>query len=146
MNQRNVLKRLLSGGLWDSSVVEHLPSICEALGSILALKKNFFPELKTLQCWKWHTRGRKSWQGNFFWSKGCKHVLTPAEWTHKHKMADSGSSLYPWPSYTCCSPGICPGQRFTISLNWLKGLGDGLEHTVRWAMELYRNLEEANTL
>jgi hypothetical protein len=20
---------------------------------------------------------RKSWQGNFFWSKGCKHVFTP---------------------------------------------------------------------
>jgi hypothetical protein len=37
----------------------------------------------------------------------------------------------------------CTGQRFTISLNWLKGLGDGLGHTVWWAMELYRNPEEA---
>jgi hypothetical protein len=31
---------------------------------------------------------------------------------------------------TCPSPGICPGQRFTIFPDWLKGLGDGLGHTV----------------
>jgi hypothetical protein len=44
-------------------------------------------------------------------------------------------------------PGICPGQRFTVFPNWLKGLGDGLGHTVWQAMELYRNPEEeARTL
>jgi hypothetical protein len=40
------------------------------------------------------------------------------------------------------SPGICPGQRFTVFPDWLKGLGDGLGHAVWWAMELYRNPEE----
>jgi hypothetical protein len=73
------------------------------------------------------------------WSKGCKHVLTPAEQTHKHKMVDSGSSLYPWCSCTCPSPGICPGQRFTVFPNWLKGLGDGFGCIVWQAMALYRN-------
>jgi hypothetical protein len=38
-------------------------------------------------------------------------------------MANSGSSSYPWHSCTCRSPGICPGQRFTLSLDWLKGFG-----------------------
>jgi hypothetical protein len=33
-------------------------------------------------------------------------------------------------------------SRFTVSLDWLKGLRDGLGHTVWWAMELYRNQEE----
>jgi hypothetical protein len=80
--------------------------------------------------------------GNFSWSRGYKHVLTPAKQTHKHKMADSGSSLYPWHNHTCHSPGICPGQRFTVFPSWLKGLGDGLGHAVWWAMELYRNPEE----
>jgi hypothetical protein len=32
---------------------------------------------------------------NFSSSRGCKHVLTTAKQTRKHKMADSGSSLYP---------------------------------------------------
>jgi hypothetical protein len=45
------------------------------------------------------------------------------------------------------SHGICPGQRLTIFLDWLKGLGDGLGHAVWQAMELYRNSEEeARTL
>jgi hypothetical protein len=34
----------------------------------------------------------------------------------------------------CPSPGICPGQRFTIFLDWLKGLGDGLGHTIWWVI------------
>jgi hypothetical protein len=55
-------------------------------------------ELETLQCQKQTHETQKSWQGNFFWSKGCKHVLTLAEQTLEHKMADSGSSLYPWRS------------------------------------------------
>jgi hypothetical protein len=46
------------------------------------------------------------------------------------RQADSGSSLYPWHSCSCPSPWICPGQRFTIFLNWLKGLGDGLGHVI----------------
>jgi hypothetical protein len=46
----------------------------------------------------------------------------------------------------CPLSGICPGQRFTISLDWLKGLGDGLGHAVWWTMQLYRNPEEARTL
>jgi hypothetical protein len=92
-------------------------------------------ELKTLQSWKQtHERQGKSWQGNFFWSKGCKHVLTPAEQTLEHKMADSGSSLYPWCICTCPSPRICPVQRFTVFPDWLKGLGDGLEHIIWWAI------------
>jgi hypothetical protein len=83
----------------------------------------------------------------FSWSIGCKCVLTPAKQSCRHKMADSGSSLYPWCSRTCLSPGICPGQRFTVFPHWLKGLGDGLGHAVSWAMELYRNPEEeARTL
>jgi hypothetical protein len=81
-------------------------------------------ELKT------HTRNRKSWQGNFFWSKWCKHAFTPTEQTHEHKMVDSGSSLYPWYSCTCSSPGICSGQRFTIFPDWLKGLGYRLGHVI----------------
>jgi hypothetical protein len=45
------------------------------------------------------------------------------------------------------SPGICPGQRFTVFPDWLKGLENGLGHAVWWAMELYRNPEEeARTL
>jgi hypothetical protein len=68
---------------------------------------------------------------NFFSSKGCKHIFTPVEWTCEHKMVDSVFSLYPWGSCTCPSPGICPGQRFTIFLDCLKGLGDGLGH-VTW--------------
>jgi hypothetical protein len=76
-----------------------------------------------------------------------QHVLTPAEQTREHKMADSGSFLYPWRSCTCPLPRICPGQRFTVSLDWLKGLGDGLRHAVWWTIESYRNLEkEARTL
>jgi hypothetical protein len=55
----------------------------------------------------------------------CKHVLTPAKQTRKHKMTNSDSSLYPWHSCTCPSPEICPGQRFTVFPDWLKGLGDG---------------------
>jgi hypothetical protein len=44
-------------------------------------------------------------------------------------------------------PGICPGQRFTVFPDQLKGLEDGLGHAVWWAMELYRNPEEeARTL
>jgi hypothetical protein len=30
----------------------------------------------------------------------------------------------------CPSPWICPVQRFTIFLDWLKGLGDGLGHVI----------------
>jgi hypothetical protein len=52
-------------------------------------------------------------------------VLTPTEQTCRHKMADSGSSLYPWHSRTCPSPGICPGQKFTVFPDWLKALGMG---------------------
>jgi hypothetical protein len=100
-------------------------------------------ELKTLQCQKQtHKRQRKSWQSNFFWSKGCKHIFTAAEQTSEHKMADSGSSLYPWCSCTCPLPGICPHQRVTTFLDWLKGLGDGLGYTVWQAMGLYKNPEE----
>jgi hypothetical protein len=57
--------------------------------------------------WNWRP-SQKSWQVNFFWWKGCKHILTPAEQTCEHKMADSGFYLYPWHSCTCPSPGICP--------------------------------------
>jgi hypothetical protein len=75
------------------------------------------------------------------------HIFTPAEQVHEHKIVHGGSSLCPWCSRTCPSPGICPGQRFTVFLSWLKGLGDGLGHTVWRAMELYRNpKEEARTL
>jgi hypothetical protein len=35
-------------------------------------------ELKTLRCWK-QKHERKSWQGNFSWSRGCKRVLAPAK-------------------------------------------------------------------
>jgi hypothetical protein len=60
-------------------------------------------ELKTLQCRKQtHERQTKSWQANFFWSKGCKHMFTPAEWTWKHKMVDSDFSSYSW--CNCTSP------------------------------------------
>jgi hypothetical protein len=65
----------------------------------------------------------------------------------------------PYPTTSLCSPeltimgtvvkcpGICPGQRFTVFPDWLKGLGDVLGHAVWGAMELYRNLEEeARTL
>jgi hypothetical protein len=95
---------------------------------------------------KTNTWGRKSWQGNFSWSRGCKHVLTPGKQAQKHKMADSGSSLHPWCSCTCPTPGICPDQRFTVFPDRLKALGDGLGHAVWQTMELYRNLEEARTL
>jgi hypothetical protein len=33
-------------------------------------------------------------------------------------------------SCTCPSPGICPGQMFTIFPNWLKGLRDGFQHII----------------
>jgi hypothetical protein len=79
----------------------------------------------------------------FFWWRECKHGLTPAKQTSKHTMADNGSSLHPWCSCTCISPRICPGQRFTIFPDWLKGLGEGLRHAVWWAMELHRNPEKA---
>jgi hypothetical protein len=37
-------------------------------------------ELKTLQCQKQTLeRQRKSWQGNFFWAEGRKHIFTPAD-------------------------------------------------------------------
>jgi hypothetical protein len=62
-----------------------------------------------------HETQRKFWQGNFFWSKGCKHEFTPAEQTLKHKVVNRGSSLYPWRSCTCPLSGICPGQRFSLS-------------------------------
>jgi hypothetical protein len=109
-------------------------SVWEGLGWMLAhVGINNHPVPKT------STQETKSWQGNFSWSRGCKHVLTPAKQTRKHKMAASSSSLYPWHSCTCPSPGNFPGQRFTISLNWLKGLGNGLGYAVWQAMELYRN-------
>jgi hypothetical protein len=82
---------------------------------------------------KTDTQETKSWQGSFSWSRACKHVPTPAKQACKHKMADSGSSLHPWHSCTCPSPGICPGQRLAIFLYWLKGLGDGLGHIIWWA-------------
>jgi hypothetical protein len=50
--------------------------------------------------------------------------------TCKHKMTDSGSSLYLWHSHNCPSPGIYPGHKFTMSLDWQKGLEDGLGHAV----------------
>jgi hypothetical protein len=105
-------------------------------------------ELITLSAENRHTRDRKSWQGNFLLIKRLQaYMLTPTKQTCKDKMAHSGSYLYAWPSCTCPSPGIYPGQRFTISPNWLKGLGDGLEHAVWWAMELFKNPEEeARTL
>jgi hypothetical protein len=82
--------------------------------------------LKTLWCQKQtHKRQRKSWQRDFFWSKGFKHVLTPAKQTYEHKIA-----LYLWCTCTCPSPGICLGQKFTIPLDWLKGLGDGLGYVI----------------
>jgi hypothetical protein len=73
----------------------------------------------------------------FSWSRGCKHVLTPAKEIHKHKMADS-DSLHPWRRCICPSPGICPGQRFTVFPDKLTGLGDGLGHAEWQARELYR--------
>jgi hypothetical protein len=113
----------------------------------LICKHEALLELITLQCRKQTHKRQKIRQGNFSWSRGCKHILTPTKETCKHKMADCDSSLYPWRSCTCPSPGICPGQRFAVSLDWLKGLGDGLGHTVWWAMESYRNPEEeARTL
>jgi hypothetical protein len=80
-------------------------------------------ELKTLQCRKQtHEGQRKSWQGNFFWSKGCKHVLAPAEWTCKHKRADSSFSLYPQSG--CTAPYLGFVQVKVHSLSWLpKRLG-----------------------
>jgi hypothetical protein len=72
-------------------------------------------------------------------------VLTPAEQTRKHKMAAVAPPYVP--DGVVPAPHLCPGQRFTISLDWLKGLGSGLGHTVWQAIELYRNLEEeARTL
>jgi hypothetical protein len=32
--------------------------------------------------------------------------------------------------YICPLPEICPGQRFTVFPDWLKGLGDGLGHVI----------------
>jgi hypothetical protein len=75
-------------------------------------------------------RQKKSRQGNSFWSKGCKRIFIPAEWTLEHKMVNSGFSVYPWHSCTCPLSGICPGQRFTIFLDWLKGLGDRWGHII----------------
>jgi hypothetical protein len=73
-------------------------------------------------------------------------VFTPAKQTGNHKLADSGSSIS-LTSCTCSLPGICPGQMFTVSLDWLNGLRNGLGDIVWWAMELYGTPEEkARTL
>jgi hypothetical protein len=62
-------------------------------------------------------------------------VLTPA----KHYTSTKWLTVAPPYIPDAVLPGICPDQRFTISLDWLKGLGDGLGHAVCQAMELYRN-------
>jgi hypothetical protein len=81
----------------------------------------------------------------FSWSRGCTHVLTPAKQTHKHKMADSGSSLYPWQLYL---PHTWHLSRWKV--HSLSRLVKRLRGFVRvyswWAMELYRNPEEGRTL
>jgi hypothetical protein len=76
-------------------------------------------ELKTLWCWK-QTHERENLD------KAISFDQKGASMYSLHKMANSGFSLYSWCSCICLLLGICPGQRLTVSLNWLKGLGDQL--------------------
>jgi hypothetical protein len=103
-------------------------------------------ELKTLRCWKQTHERQKIFTRQFLVIKRVQACTHSAEWTCEHKMADSGSSFYPWCSCICPSPGICPGQRFTVFLDWLKGLGDGLGHGIWQAIfagnGVYKNPEE----
>jgi hypothetical protein len=80
-------------------------------------------ELITLQCRKQTHKTQKILTRHFLLIKRVEACVHSHWATRKHKMAGSGSSLYPWLRCTCPSPGICPGKRFTVSLDWLKGLG-----------------------
>jgi hypothetical protein len=62
--------------LWEKGISPFFSIAPDSILSVL--------ELKTLQCQKQtHKKQRKSWQGNFFWSKG------QGKQTHMHTVAPS---------------------------------------------------------
>jgi hypothetical protein len=85
-------------------------------------------ELKTLWCWK-QTHKREKILTVSFDQKGTGmySLQLSGHVTTKWLTEASPISLT---QCTCPLPGICPGQRFTIFLDWLKALGGGLGHAI----------------
>jgi hypothetical protein len=95
---------------------------------------NCWNELKTLQCWKQTHERQKILTRQFLLIKrvqACTHCSWSDMWVQNGWQ---WLLLISWRGCACFLPGICPGQRFTIFLNWLKGLGDGLGHVIWWAI------------